>query len=102
MSPLSSHASLVLHCYAAQLPVAWKWLRNLFRFLRTHRDARGPGAEVPRIDPTNPFSKQVRAILHVSLGHFQGIQSFPKQLDLSILSDQACKKELLDGSSRFG
>jgi hypothetical protein len=40
--------------------------------------------EAPRNDPTNPPSKQARAILHIGPGHFEGIQSFSKQLDLSI------------------
>jgi hypothetical protein len=51
---------------------------------------------------TNPPSKQVRAILYVSLGHLQRIQSFSKQLDPSILGNQPRKEELMNGSSRFG
>jgi hypothetical protein len=47
------------------------------------------------------FSKQARAILYISPGHFESIQSFSKQLDPSILGNQARKEELMNGSSRF-
>jgi hypothetical protein len=33
--------------------------------------------------------------------NFDRIQSFSKQLDLSILGSQASKEELMNGSSRF-
>src|SRR5580704_11338362 len=48
-----------------------------------------------------PCSKQARAILYVGPGHFESIQSFSKQLDLSILGNQPRKEELMNGSSRF-
>ena len=47
------------------------------------------------------FSKQARAIQYISPGHFESIQSFSKQLDPSILGNQARKEELMNGSSRF-
>jgi hypothetical protein len=51
--------------------------------------------------PTESFSKQARAILYIGPGHFDSIQSFPKQLDLSILGNQPRKEELMNSSSRF-
>ena len=57
--------------------------------------------EAPRNDPTNPPLKQARAILYIRPGHFENIQSFSKQLDLSILGNQPRKEELMNGSSRF-
>src|SRR6202035_5898739 len=54
-----------------------------------------------RRDPPNPFSKQARAILYIGPGHFDSIQSFSKQLDLSILGNQPRKEELMNSSSRF-
>src|SRR5260370_41772146 len=49
----------------------------------------------------NSFSKQASAIMDSSPGHFEGIQCFSQQLDLSILGNQARKEELMNGSSRF-
>src|ERR1700693_4823618 len=46
-------------------------------------------------------SKQARAILYVGPGNFESIQSFSKQLDLSVLGNQPRKEELMNGSSRF-
>jgi hypothetical protein len=46
-------------------------------------------------------SKQARAILYVGPGHFEGIQRFSKQLDLSVLGNQPRKEELMNSSSRF-
>src|ERR1700686_2160276 len=51
--------------------------------------------------PTESFSKQARAILYIGPGHFDSIQSFSKQLDLSILGNQPRKEELMNSSSRF-
>src|SRR6202042_1939371 len=51
--------------------------------------------------PTESFSKQARAILYIGPGHFESIQSFSKQLDLSILGNQPRKEELMNSSSRF-
>jgi hypothetical protein len=51
--------------------------------------------------PNESFSKQASAILDSSPGHFESIQCFSQQLDLSILGDQARKEELMNGSSRF-
>src|SRR3984885_3193984 len=51
--------------------------------------------------PTISFSKQARAILYIGPGHFESIQSFSKQLDLSILGNQPRKEELMNSSSRF-
>jgi len=47
------------------------------------------------------FSKQACTILYVSPGYFESIQSFSKQLDLSILGNQPRKEELMNGSSGF-
>jgi hypothetical protein len=57
--------------------------------------------EASRNDPTRPPSKQPRAILYIRPGHFENIQSFSKQLDLSILGNQTRKEELMNGPSRF-
>ena len=51
--------------------------------------------------PTESFSKQARAILYIGPGDFDSVQSFSKQLDPSILGNQARKEELMNGSSRF-
>src|ERR1700735_3901557 len=51
--------------------------------------------------PRLSCSKQARAILYVSPSHFESIQSFSKQLDLSVLGNQPRKEELMNGSSRF-
>ena|SRR5882724_4621068 len=47
-----------------------------------------------------PCLKQAGAIRDSSPGHFETIR-FSQQLDLSILSHQATKEELMNGSSRF-
>src|ERR1700746_533796 len=46
------------------------------------------------------FSKQACAILYVRPSHFESIQSFSKQLDLSVLGNQPRKEELMNGSPR--
>jgi hypothetical protein len=51
--------------------------------------------------PTESFSKQARTLLYIGPGHFDSIQSFSKQLDLSILGNQPRKEELMNSSSRF-
>src|SRR5580692_656856 len=51
--------------------------------------------------PTESFSKQAHAILYIGSGHFESIQSFSKQLDLSILGNQPRKEELMNSSSRL-
>jgi hypothetical protein len=46
-------------------------------------------------------SEQARAILYVGPGNFESIQSFSKQLDLSVLGNQPRKEELMNGPPRF-
>src|SRR5882724_4330928 len=67
----------------------------------------GRKPEVTKVDrvsiahDTVSFSKQAGAIRDASPGHFETVQCFSQQLDLSILGDQAAKEELMNGSSRF-
>src|SRR4029077_15950728 len=46
-------------------------------------------------------SKQACTILYVRPGHFESIQSFSKQLDLSVLGNQPRKEELMKRSAPF-
>ena len=58
------------------------------------------GMKAP-VTPSESFSKQARAILYIGPGHFDSIQSFFKQLDISILGNQPREEELMNSSSRF-